>query len=315
MKHIALSIILSFLTLSVFAQGQYAFPWMRTSRGAADLSMGGAATMAESNMAWASFSNAAMLPFCPAKSAFQLGYALQSPSKTNYMNAGLSFNVRNRVGISAGVSYGLDPAYGIIDENGAARGTFNPSTLMANLGLSWRFVKFLSIGINGRYAMQTLAKGYSSSVFAGDAFLMAKVSDFKVSAGVANIGMPLKDKAGNSYGLATSAKLSLMYDALFAAKHGVQVCADADYYLGGLFASVAPASSGLPMAVSGGVQYGFNNMIFVRAGGRYGFSSPMPSYASAGLGFKFKAFAIDAAYIFAGQGIANSFSLSLGFSF
>lgn len=303
MKHISVIFVSLLLCLTSAAQDWSALPWMRTGRGAADMAMAGSAFMSDDNMAWAADGNAAMVPFSSRRMSVELGYMLANPVRTNYAGAGFAYNIKDRVGVTAALSYGINPAYDVYNESGRPAGTFSPGQLMLGAGVSWRFVKFMSAGLNLRYAMQTLAEGVSSSAFAGDFVLMCRFGDFFVSAGAMNFGTPVKSSDGRSFNLSSSVKLAGMYEHLFAEKHGLQVNLDADWYLS------KAASAAL------GAQYGWNDMVFVRAGYRYGSGrSPLPSMASVGLGCKFFGVRIDAAYVVYGSTI-NTLNVGLGYSF
>lgn len=66
-------------------------------------------------------------------------------------------------------------------------------------------------------------------------------------------------------------------------------------------------------AVSGGVQYGFNGMVFARVGYRASGSDVIASGVSAGLGCKFHGVRVDFAYQRASS--LNILAFSLGYSF
>lgn len=303
MKHISIILVSLLIATTSAAQSRDALPWMRTGRGAADISMAGSAFMSAGNMAWAANGNAAMIPFSRERMSVEAGYMLYNPAKTNYINAGFAYNIKNKVGITAGISYGFDPAFDIYSESGKVSGSFTPGQLMAGAGASWRFVEFMSAGVNLRYAMQTLMKGHSLSAFAADVVLMGRIGDFSVSAGAMNVGTPVKASDGTAYGIPSSAKVAVMYDTVFASQHGLQVNADTDYYFSNAFTAAA------------GAQYGWNDMVFVRAGYRYSTAAcVIPSFASVGLGFKFKGIRLDMAYLISGT-IANTINVGLGYSF
>lgn len=303
MKYSATILVSLLITISSSAQSWSALPWVRTSRGAADLAMAGAASMSGNNMAWAANGNSAMVPFCADKMSVEVGYMLFNPSATNYINAGFAYNLKGKLGISATLSYGADPSYDLYNESGKLTGKYSPGQLLAGLGVSWRFVDFLSAGLNVRYAMQSLAPQMSNNVVAADLVLMGKFGDFAVSAGAINFGSPVKSSDGSSYNLASSVKIAAMYDAVFASAHGLQVNIDADYYLNNSATAAA------------GVQYGWNNMVFVRAGYRYAMSScPIPSCASVGLGCRFKGVRLEFAYLVYGS-VLNTFNIGVGYSF
>lgn len=304
MKHISTILVSLLITFASSAQSWSALPWIRTSRGAADMAMAGSAFMSPENMAWASSGNAAMIPFCPDKMSVEAGYMLYNPTKSNYVNAGFAYNIKSKIGVTAGVSYGFDPAFDIYNESGKVTGSFTPGMLMLGAGVSWRFLEFMSAGINLRYAMQSIAEGHSASAFAADAVLMCRFGDFSVSAGAVNVGTPVKGADGTAYPLASSAKAAAMYDTVFASQHGLQINVDADYYFSNSFSAAA------------GAQYGWNNMVFVRAGYRFSAKScVIPSFASVGLGFKFKGIRLDAAYLMANEALKNTINIGIGYSF
>ena len=303
MKRINIVLFSLLITISSSAQSWSAFPWVRTSRGAADLAMAGAASMSSNNMAWAADGNSAMVPFCSDRMAVELGYMLYQPSGTNYVNAVFAYNVKGKIGVSASLSYGADPAYDIYNDSGKATGKYAPGQMKLGVGVAWRFVDFLSAGLNLRYAMQTLAPQVANNAFAADFVLMGKFGDFAVSAGALNFGTPVKSFSGQLFFPAASVKLAGMYDAVYASAHGLQINIDADYYLNNSFTAAL------------GAQYGWKDMLFVRAGYRYAAEScPLPSFASVGLGCKFKGVRIDLTYLAWGT-VKNTFNLGVGYSF
>lgn len=303
MKHLAIILVSLSIAISSAAQSWSALPWVRTGRGAADLSMAGSAFMSDDNMAWAADGNAAMVPFSADRLSAELGYTRYNSLKTNYFNAGFAYSIKEKAGIAASVSYGFDPAYDVYDETGEPDGAFTPDYILAAAGVSWRFLKFMSIGFNFRYARQSLAEGYTLSTCAGDAVLMCRFADFSISAGAMNLGMPVKSHDGSSFNLASSAKAAMMYDGHFG-KNGLQINLDSDWY----FSNTVTAALG--------AQYSWNDILFLRAGYRYSMQGcVIPSFASVGLGLRFFGVRLNAAYIFASEVLDNSFSLSLGYSF
>lgn len=304
MKHISTITVSLLITLTSSAQSWSALPWTRTGRGAADLSMAGSASMSENNMSWSSFNNAAMIPFCSDKMSVEAGYMRLNPTRTNYVNAGFAYNIKGKTGVAAGISYGLDPAYDIYNESGKVQGKFSPGQIMLNAGASYRFIACLSLGINAHYMMQTLATGVSLSAFGTDAVLMGRFSDFSVSAGAINVGTPVKGADGKKYNLASSVKIAGMFDKVLASKHGIQINIDADYYFSNAVSTAA------------GAQYGWNDMIFIRAGYRYSTAGcVIPSFASVGLGGKFRGVRIDVAYLLASDALHNTLNATVGYSF
>jgi opacity protein-like surface antigen len=109
--------------------------------------------------------------------------------------------------------------------------------------------------------------------------------------------------SGAKFALPASAAVGVGYEASFAEKHAVEALLDADYYFGGSFAAAA------------GAAYTYNDMVTVRAGYRYGGQSPVPSFASVGVGVKFIGLKLDLAYLIGSAPAANTLALSLGYTF
>ena len=67
-----------------------------------------------------------------------------------------------------------------------------------------------------------------------------------------------------------------------------------------------------------GAEYGYDSLVYVRAGYHYAsVGNGIPSFASAGLGFRFFGVNIDAAYLF-GWGnspLKHTFTVGVGYSF
>ena len=65
-----------------------------------------------------------------------------------------------------------------------------------------------------------------------------------------------------------------------------------------------------------GVEYGFADMVFARAGFHYGDpAKALPTFASVGIGAKFIGIRLDASYVFLSETLGNSFLVSLGYAF
>lgn len=303
MKRSIIIIALLLSSLAVSAQSQSALPWMRIGRGAGMQGMADAAVVSDLSAAWSSFSNPAVVPFTVSGLSASLSYDLWQADKTNYINAGVAYNILDRFGVTVGFSYGLGKSYDQYDQYGIANGSYVPSNFQVNLGGAWRFVDFMSLGLNIRYAGQKLTPEVSNTTFAGDAMLMGGFSDFRVLIGVANLGTAIADNAGNKFKLSSSLKFGAGYEKYFSLKHGMGAYLDADYYFYGGFGAAL------------GAQYAFSEMLFARAGYRFGVKSVIPSYASIGLGFKMSGFSVDVAYLFASESVANSLCLGLGYAF
>lgn len=245
--------------------------------------------------ALSSLYNPAAIPF--TGSDVQLSYQRWAPSvaKANHINllSGIRIGKRLGLGLTAGYQMGEDFPVG--------DGTFfMPSELLVGLGAGFAFTDFLSLGVNAKYARQGLTKEVAYQAFVADAFLLFKWSGFQATAGVASLGTPVKAASGGSYALPSSAKMGAGYGFGF----GLSLQADADIYFAGGF------------ALAGGVQYGWKDTLFARAGYHYGSAAaPVPSYLALGLGVKAVGIHLDVSYLTASRALGNSFTIGVGYAF
>lgn len=257
------------------------------------LSMAGATLTDTSSVAYSVFGNPSMLPLSKKKMDVSVSYLQLTPStyKTNDFSIGASGRIKN-FGIALGFAYSACPT---VDK-------FQEKDMLLGLGLAYKFADFISLGVNGKYAKQTFSAKNSYGAFVTDIYLGGKVKGFGYSLGVNALGGKLKS-GKKTYSLPTSLALGLGYDALIGKVNAIAAHVDADYYFSKAFAAAI------------GLQYSFKDMLFVRGGYRIGGNSVVPSYGSAGLGFKIKGFHIDAAYLFGKSALKNTFSVGLGYCF
>lgn len=289
------------------AAASAALPFTALHYGPLSTAMGGASLAVSDSPAWASFTNVATVPFSEKKFDAALGYTLWQPSSTNYINLGITGNIRNKFGISGGLSMGIDRSFESTDEGGSQSGVFKPMDFQANLGFSYRFIKCLSAGVNARYAMQKVADGYTLSAVLFDAFLTGSFSGVTVSAGVSNAGT--KAAFGKSAGISdkypvpSAVAAGAGYSNTFAEKHAIDVAVDIRWYY-----------MGFGVSASAGAAYTFNDSVAVRAGYLYG-GDFCGDCATFGAGVKFFGVSLDATYMYMPAARANIVSLGLGYSF
>lgn len=276
-------------------------PFLRIPHDPARTAMGGTEAAYIGSISQASYVNASLLPFADGRAGGQVSYQTWMPSSmlsADYINVGFAANINDKVGIAIGYSKGTDKeSYDVTDEDGFSSGTFTPSNVQANLALGVRFVKFMSIGVNVRYALHDLTPNESLSAFAADAFLTGGFKGVIITAGVSSIGGDV-----NGYSLPTSLTFGLSKDFKLGEKHNLAAAAQYDYYLSGAM------NGGL------GLEYGFNDMLFVRCGSSMGKDSVIPSYTSAGVGLKFFGIALNGTMLLS-EDTGNAFLVGLGYSF
>ncbi len=286
-----------------------AMPFILNSLSPRAAAMGGVRNSLSAD-GYANFGNVSAVPFSDERFAFDLSYGNWQPEVSNVGIGmiGAAYNLGERFGITLGIMEGMNPKYGILDEDGQPAGTYKPYDLTAGAGFAYRFAERFSAGLTVNYAMSAVAPDTKrlSSVYA-DLQVAYSSGPFLAALSAGGIGTSVKDASGNGYNLPTNVALGGAYRQVFG-KHGVEAGLDARYFLGG------------PSAFSCGVgvEYVYSTFVAVRAGYHHGSGeNGLPSFASAGLGFRFRMFKIDASYILAGSSspLRNTFSVGLGYSF
>lgn len=315
-KIIPVTIILSCTGISAAAQSETvqasaAMPFLENIYNPRSMAMGGTMTM-DAPGAFAQFDGIAAAAFAEETFSAGVSYGMLQPSYTgsNMITLGAAYNINEKFGITFGSAVNINSAYEITDANGLATGTFSPKDFRIGAGFSYRITEALSAGVALNYAQSSLAPKsdlYKTtlSTFAADIQFIYNISDFSISLSGDNLGIPVKSAAGSSYSLPMNARLGAGYDKDFD-RHHVSAGIEGGYYFGG------------PSAAFGnvGAEYMYNDLIAIRAGYHLGSDkNGLPSFASAGIGFRFAGVNIDAAYIMASGPMKNTFSIGAGFSF
>lgn len=258
-----------------------------------DAGFAGAGLVSTNDIAWAASDNIAAIPFSDKKFDAAVSYLLWNADCNSYIALGASGKIKEKFAVSIGATAGFDPEL---------KSTYN---MQINGGFAWKFIPIMSAGINLRYANQCLLGNYKMSSVMADIYLMSKISDFSLSAGISNLGTKAGLDKGDKYKVPGAFRLGFGYTPLFAEKHLLEVYLDGKYSI-----------AGLGFSASGGLGYSFNDIISLRTGYCYG-GKIIANHASAGIGFKIAGIHLDAAYIITKKEspIANSFSIGLGYSF
>lgn len=303
-KTILISLVSIMMPMLASAQ---ALPFVAADYDPSTVAMGGASAVQTSSIAYSAFHNPAAVPFAQQKADVAAGFAMWAPGgvSTNVVSVAGAFNMNQKLGIAAGFAYGMNPAYDVTDASGSSKGQFKPSEMQLKAGVSYRFLPFLSVGANVGYASSKLAEGASYGSLDADVFLMAGFGDFRIAAGVSDLGSGVTSASGAKFSLPTAGTIGFGYQTVAAEKHGIEAMAEADYYFAGAFAAALGAS------------YTYDDMVFARAGYRYGGKSVIPSFLSLGAGVKFAGARLDLAYLIgAGDSpVGNTLALSVGYSF
>lgn len=305
-KNVKTYILVAVLALSCYAAAaQTALPFLRIDRNPVSSGMAAAGKASLSSPAWAAFGNSAVIPFAPGKVNAGLSYESWAPAgaKTSNIDAGVSFKAGEKFGLSLGFASGTGAAFTRTDDAGNITGEVSPRDLIVGGGFGLKFGGNFGAGANVRFASQSFDANKYSAVCA-DVFVLYRKDALGVSAGVSSLGTSVKGSSGEAYPLPASATVAADYTAAIAPGNELEAALDIDYFLAG----------GLAAAL--GLQYSYNDMVFVRAGYHYGGEgSVLPSYASLGAGFKYKFARLDVAWLTANEVIGNTLCVGLGLSF
>lgn len=296
MKRIIVTVAAALVAVSAFAQTEV-LTFSRIERNPRSSALAGSGAASVSNVAYASFTNAAIVPFYEGTLDVGAGYQYWAPSlgAANAVNLGASYKF-GRVGVTVGGVYQMEKLFD----------GFRPYELQLNAGAGVRILKWLGVGVNARFVSEALYQGKTITGFGMDAmaiFLPAK--GLSLTAGISNFGTPVKSSTEMLYDQPVAIRLAAAYLLPFAGKHSVEFMLDEDYYL-----------SSEANAVSAAAEYSFNKMIYARAGYRY--ASKKAAYGShlgLGLGFQFKGIRLDVSYITASDVIGNSITAGVGYRF
>ena len=210
---------------------------------------------------------------------------------THYIGAGAAGRIS---GFAASLSFVRGSGEEISGQN------FTPSEVLVNLGGAYS-IGVISAGVNVKYAKEQLLSNHAHSAVAADFFVAAHAGGFDIAGGVSSIGQKVESESTGDFSLPSAATFSAGY--ALGDEHRISARLRGDVFFSG------STSAGL------GLEYAWMGTAFIRGGYHYGGESPVPSFASAGLGLCYSNFTFDAAYIFASDVLANSFAVSFGVKF
>ena len=275
--------------------GFEALPFLRLQRDPSALT-GGAAQVYASK-AYSVFSNPTLS--VGGGGDLALSYSRWGASGSNGFDACGAFGLSERFSLGLGFSYGLNPAYDLLD----GAGMFTPTDMIAGIGAGFKISDVFSVGANARYALSKLTETYSYGAFSGDLFVAIDLSGFTATAGVSTAGPAVQSVSTGSYNLPSSASLGLGYESVLGDALSARSQLTVDYYFSGA------------LAAGFGTEAVIKDMVSLRLAYNYGGESVIPSYTSAGIGFDFSGFRVNAALFLSGGDVGNSMVISLGYSF
>lgn len=308
MKKCLLALVaLSLSAAALHAQGTDALGFTQINHNPVTSAFAGAGSASNGTAAWSAFSNASILPFYEGTMDVAAGFQLWAPatSKSTNIGIGAAYKIAPRFALSLGYVLGNGQSYEVLDNDGRVSGQFSPKDHVVALGAGIGIGESFSVGVNARFAMQKLTPEDSFNGFSGDVFVAYQFNpDFRVTAGVSTLGNAITANNRKKFSQPASAKVAIDWGTRFAEVHSVHAMADGEYYFSGNF------------GVAAGLQYSWNEMVFVRAG--YRFASEfcvIPSHLALGVGAKFAGVHIDVSYITASKALGNTLNVGLGYSF
>ena len=166
-------------------------------------------------------------------------------------------------------------------------------------------VPSFSLGANVRFLSSNVSADDKYTSIGVDFLATWSQNGITVAGGVSNLGGSVSDSKKASFSIPGSATLAAQYKAVFEKVHGLRADLDADWFF----------SSG-SLGVAAGLEYGYDDLVFVRAGYHYGTElCVLPSFVTLGAGVKYMGVRFDLAYLTGNEYIGNTLTLGLGYAF
>lgn len=294
---------LSLLCAACLYSGAQTVPSLLIGYGAAESGYAGASVASVAGARAVDVNPAAMSLYDGTMAVSVSGGIWQPDAASDIMVGASGFAcLGEKFAIGAGFKLFNQPSYEVVSGNGAysqVDGKFTPSDLSVSLGASYFIGGGLSAGITARYISSSLAGNAKASSVMADIALAYSASGLNAALVVANLGGGLK-YSETSYSLPSLVKAGVSYDII----KDLRAMAEVDYLFEGA------------MMASLGCEYWIRDIVAARLGYHYGDEAKaIPSYASGGLGVKFKGVSLDASYLFASETLGGSMVFTLGYSF
>lgn len=230
-------------------------------------------------------SNASAMPF--AKENLYIGASYSTINK--FLVGASGFGKIGNLAVGLNAKYYNHLPYNITSEQGYISGEFQPIELAAEVGVAYKILGGLSVGGNLRYIISNLGPEHKGNSFCGDISATYKLGHLSVAAAGVNIGSKIDYSSSavklDPKNLPAMGKLGVGYTLHLPKKQKLNFALEGDYLI---YQSAFMAGAG--------VEYDFKDMVSIRGGYHYGDNSAIPSYVSAGVGFKLKGVRIDASY-------------------
>lgn len=303
------AVLAACLCAPAFAQSDKTMESMgfsRIVRDPAAAAMGFAAKASDASPAWAAFGNPGLIPMTSTRFAAGVSYQSWAPKavKTGNLAAGVAYHP-GRVGLTVGFAHQSGEAYEVVNNYGVSEGTYKPSDMIIGAGLGVQIVPSFSLGANVRFLSSNVSADDKYTSIGVDFLATWSQNGITVAGGVSNLGGSVSDSKKTSFSIPGSATLAAQYKAVFEKVHTLRADLDADWFF----------SSG-SLGVAAGLEYGYDDLVFIRAGYHYGTElCVLPSFVTLGAGVKYMGIRFDLAYLTGNEYIGNTLTLGLGYSF
>lgn len=301
-RHI-LAFLLPLMTSVAVQAKDTAMPFLSISPDPVSMAMGGTA----SKGAFSHFSSLAETGVKAGSLASGISYGYFQPTVTasDVLSLGAVYGIDERFGVTFGVLGNIGERYSVTGEYGEPLGDYRPSDFRIGAGFSWRILDKFSAGLSLNYAQSSHSPGMdgarnvSRTGFADIQFRYKPLECLGISLTGKNLGIPV-----DTYALPYYAQLGVDGDWRFG-KHSLDAAVEAGMYF-------SPSA----VSVNAGVQYGYADHYFVRAGGHYcGKEAGIPSFFSAGAGLLFAGFSLDISWNYASGPMKNTINVGVGYRF
>lgn len=194
--------------------------------------------------------------------------------------------------------------FSIFDDAGTESGTFRPVDGHVTVGAAYKLGLGLAVGVSVKGVQSSILPDHKATAFAGDIYAAWQAGGLlTATVGLCNLGTPVQyGSASASSRLPMHAKAGVNFRPI----GGLQLAVEGDYLLN---------SGGV--ALNAAAQYTVLRIATFRAGYHYSVdeNAALPSYASAGVGFRLFGIELNGTYLFASDVLKDTFSVGINFSF
>lgn len=300
------SIVISIVALiapcfSLSAQSP-AFDDLRLTGDPVAYSMGGATLSARNSSAWTTDGNAALLPLSSITGDASLTYQ-NTNAYGSIVNLGVSYKF-GRLALVAGGSYGnYKERITSYTTSGGLGDSFRPNNMKFGLGAGYALSKSFSVGATCQYLSDKYASDVSYNGISAAVYAALKLGDFKLGAGVKNLGSQIEDISGEKYSQASAVNVGGLWSHDFG-KHNLTADVEMEKCFKDGIASLA------------GVCYTYDGILSLRGGYHFGDGAyAQPSFASIGAGLTIGGLYIDFAYLLANDTLKGTTLVGIGLKF